>query len=195
MKNLFAIAFLMLIGLYGCNVEQEESGELPEVDIDTEAGEMPEYDVNWADVDVTTRTKTVTVPKLVVVQEEKEVEVPVLDVDAPGENVKDNPKRERSIGVEAEVADMMHELRIRKVYADDDDLYVVAYLEQMDQPLQQQRVRVSDQIMLNVQEGVDIDRYIIGDRPSGAFNDQYEYFASEEELMDELDDAQEIYSR
>jgi len=89
----------------------------------------------------------------------------------------------------------MHEISIRKVYAEDDNLYVVAYLEQMDQALEQQSVRVSDQIMLNVQEGVDIDRYIIGDKPSGAFNDQYEYFASEEELMEELGDAQEIYAR
>lgn len=196
MKNLFAIALLMFFGLSACNVQKEDEGELPEVDIDTEAGELPEYDVNWADVDVKTRTKTVTVPKVVVVQEEKEVEVPVLDVDAPGENVKDNAKKERSISVEAEVTGKMHELRIQKVYADDDDLYVIAYLKQTDKDLKDQRVRVSDQIVLNVQEGVDIDRYIIGDRPSGAFNDQYEYFSSEQELMDELDDdAKEIYSR
>jgi len=93
------MTFIMLFGLYACNVEQEEAGDLPEVDVETEAGDMPEYDVNWADVDVNTRTKTVTVPKVVVVQEEKQVEVPVLDVEAPGENVKDNPKKERSIAV------------------------------------------------------------------------------------------------
>ena len=38
------------LALSGCEVEQTEEGEMPEVDV--EGGEMPEYDVDAPDVDV-----------------------------------------------------------------------------------------------------------------------------------------------
>ncbi|MBB3034269.1 hypothetical protein [Alteriqipengyuania lutimaris] len=59
------------LALAGCDVEQTEEAEMPEV----EGGNMPEYDVDTADVDVDTDTTT------------EEIEVPTMDVDVeePGE--------------------------------------------------------------------------------------------------------------
>lgn len=59
--------------LAGCDVEQTEEAELPEVDVEAEGGNMPEYDVDTADVDVTTEERTVEVP---------EVEIDPADADA-----------------------------------------------------------------------------------------------------------------
>lgn len=57
-------------------LKKNESGSLPEVDVDVdaEAGSLPEYDVDWAEVNVGTKTETIKVPKVVVVMEEEEVE-------------------------------------------------------------------------------------------------------------------------
>ena len=54
----------------GCDVDVQEEGELPAVDV--EPGEMPDVDVRGPDVDVGTETET--------------IEVPDVDVDVPGEN-------------------------------------------------------------------------------------------------------------
>ena len=73
MKAIIAAAALgtAALALAGCDVEQTEEGEMPEV----EGGNLPEYDVDAADVDVDADTTTT------------EVEVPTLDVDVaePGE--------------------------------------------------------------------------------------------------------------
>lgn len=50
------------VALGGCQVEQTEEGELPDVDVTAEGGQLPEYDVDTADVEVGTREETVTVP-------------------------------------------------------------------------------------------------------------------------------------
>ncbi len=75
MKAIIAAAAIgtAALALAGCDVDQTEEGELPEVE--AEGGNMPEYDVDAADVDVDTDTTT------------KEVEVPTMDVDVaePGE--------------------------------------------------------------------------------------------------------------
>ena len=75
MKAIIAAAAIgtAALALAGCNVEQTEEGEMPE--IQTDGGNLPEYDVDTADVDVDTGTTT------------KEVEVPTMDVDVaePGE--------------------------------------------------------------------------------------------------------------
>ena len=97
-----------------------------DIDVTADAGELPEYEVNWADVNVGTTTKTVTVPKVVVVMEEEEVEVPVIDIDMPDGDAND--KEERTIMVEAEVTDKEHSLDIKKIYASENNLYVVSEL-------------------------------------------------------------------
>ena len=52
------------IALGGCQAEQTQEGELPDVDVTAEGGQLPEYDVETADVDVGTREETVTVPDI-----------------------------------------------------------------------------------------------------------------------------------
>ncbi len=143
--------------------------------------------MDWANVTVDTRTKTVTVPKVVIVQEEEHVEVPYVDISMP-----DKETVERTIMVEAQVANMMHNLNIMSVYAKDDELIVIANLESTDQNLEDRVVRVSDQLILNVPDDLDIEKYIVGERPTGEYNDQYEYIQSIDEL--DLNEAQQIYS-
>jgi hypothetical protein len=67
----------------GCDVDVQDPGELPEVDVDAQPGEMPEVDVEGPDVDVSSEQEEVTVPDVDVEMEEKEVTVPDVNVDAP----------------------------------------------------------------------------------------------------------------
>ncbi len=62
------IAGSFVVPFTGCDVDFEDSGELPTVDV--EGGELPEVDVEGPDVDV----------------DSTEVEVPTLDVDIPEES-------------------------------------------------------------------------------------------------------------
>lgn len=191
MKNLFLFFILSMFFLTSCDVDKTESGESPDLDVDVEAdaGELPEYDVDWANVTVDTRTKTVTVPKVVIVEEQEQVEVPYVDISMPeGESV------ERTIMVEAQVADEMHQLDISEVYAREDDLIVIANLQSTGQQLDNQTVRVSDQIIINVPEDLDIEKYIIGEKPTGEYNNQNSFIGNKDELSDELNEAQQIYS-
>jgi len=191
-KYLF-MALIFVSGLMSCDVQQKEQGELPEVDVDvdTESGNMPEYEVNWADIDVKTRTKTVKVPKLVVVMEEEEVEVPYLDMNMPEEFENAS---ERTIKVEAEVSDNMHELEIEKVYAVGSKLIVISELERENRSLDGKRVRISDQIVINAPDNLSIKHYIVGDKPSGSFNVEYEYVGSEDEISSYIENAKLVYS-
>jgi len=184
---LAAAAFLM-----SCNVEKTESGEAPELDVDvqTQSGELPEYDVNWANVSVGERTKTVKVPKVVVVMEEKEVEVPYLDFNIPN---ADRESEERTVKVEAEVSEFMHELEIEKVYAVGNKLVVVSELEKENEPLQENRVRVSDQIIVNAPDNLMVRHYIMGDRPEGGFNMDYIYITDENEIKEDIGNATVIF--
>lgn len=70
---------LFAFGLAGCDVEQTEEGELPEVSV--QEGEIPEYEADTADVSAETEERTVTVPDVEVQQEEETVSVPSLDVE------------------------------------------------------------------------------------------------------------------
>lgn len=185
---------LFLTFLIACDVEKTEEGESPELDVDVEAesGELPEYEVDWANVNVDTRTKTVTVPKLVVVQEEEEVEVPYIDVDMPDQN---DSKTERSIMVEAEIRNEMQNIDINKVYASENNLIVVAELTPTGEDLQDKAVRVSDQLVMNVPEDLNFQRYIIGTKPTGEYNNQHTYIGNESELSDQVSDARLIYEK
>jgi len=191
MRNLFLFITLSFFFLAACDVEKTESGESPELDVDVQAdpGELPEYDVDWANVTVDTRTKTVTVPKVVIVEEEEQVEVPYVDISMPdGETV------ERTIMVEAQVSNEMHQLNISEIYAKEDKLIVIATLQSTGENIEGQTVRVSDQIIIKVPEDLNIDKYIIGERPTGEYNNQNSYLNNRDELSDELENAQQIYS-
>lgn len=57
---LAATVLTTALGLAACDVEKEEEGRLPDVEV--EGGKLPEYDVDAPDVDVGTQEKTITVP-------------------------------------------------------------------------------------------------------------------------------------
>ncbi len=186
------IALLISLTLiWACNIEKEESGELPEVDVDVaaESGELPEYDINWADVDVGTRKDTIEVPKVVVVMEEEAVEVPYIDVDVPNETEKE----ERQITVEVEVSGQEHELEIQEVWATGNQLYVISELEQLDTSLEDQTMRVSDQININAPD-LSVRHYIVGDQPEGNYNTQHTFVSSKDELDARVGDHRVIYT-
>lgn len=189
MKKLILLSFMSL-SIMACNVKKEESGELPEVDvdIDTESGELPEYEVNWADVDVGTKTKMVEVPKVVIVMEEEEVEVPYIDVDIPD----GGEKSEKTLMVEAEVTDNEHKIDIVEIWAASNNLYVIAELEQTDKDIGDKKMRVSDQVSLNAPD-LNVKYYIVGDRPDRVFNTKYTYLKSADDIKQKLDNPKKIY--
>lgn len=192
MKLMRIAAIIVSLTLFwACNVKKEESGELPEVDVDVaaEAGELPEYEINWADVDVGTRTETVEVPKVVVVMEEEAVEVPYIDVDMPD----GSEKVERQIVAEVQVSGKEHKLEIEEVWATGNQLYVISELEELDTPLEDQKMRVSDQITMNAPD-LNVRHYIIGDQPEGDFNTQHTFVSGKSELADRIGEYRVIYS-
>jgi len=191
MKKLLAIVMcISFIGFYSCDVDQTEEGEMPEVDVDVEEGEMPEYDVDWANVNVSTTTRMVEVPKVVVVMEKEEVEVPVIDVNMPDDSLE---MEERTLMVEAEVSGESHELDIIEVYATNNRLYVISRLEGTGQTLGEETMRVSDQLVLNAPEDVDIRHYIVGKKPTGEYNNQYTYINNRGEISEKLANGKVIY--
>lgn len=184
------IVSISLVALVAsCNIQKEESGEMPEVDIETEGGELPEYDVNWADVDVGTNTRTVEVPKVIVVMEEEEVEVPYITMDIP-----DEEETERSLVVEAEVSDKEHDIEIQEIRASDRRLYVISELEELDTDLGDQTVRVQDQVDINAPD-LDVKHIIIGKKADRVFNNSYTYVDSRNDFSEEVKEAQVIYTR
>ncbi|MEW4531318.1 hypothetical protein [Maioricimonas sp. JC845] len=81
--ELLMVGFLA-VGLTGCDVDVEDQGELPEVEV--EPGEAPDVDVHGPEIDVDEEKETITVPDVDIDTEEKEVTVPDVDVDIPEEN-------------------------------------------------------------------------------------------------------------
>lgn len=193
MKKLILLLFLGTTAFMSCDIDQTQEGELPsvDVDIDAEEGALPAFDVDWADVDVTTRTETVKVPKVVVVMEEVEVEVPVVDVDMPDAGEKE----EMAIAVEAEVRGTMKDLEIEEVYATDNNLYVISTLKDNGTKMGKETARVSDRIVLNAPEDLNVKHYIVGERPEGTFNRQYKYINAKSDLNDRMKNGKMIYKR
>lgn len=70
--KLLGLATALMIGAAGCDVDVEDKGELPEVNV--EGGRAPDVDVTPPDIDVETGTREVEVPTV------------DLDVDVPEEN-------------------------------------------------------------------------------------------------------------
>lgn len=99
------LAILATATMAACEVEKEEEGEMPSVDVeggqmpeyeqtqegelpdvDAQAGKLPDYDVDAPDVDVGTEEKQVTVPDVDVDTEEKSVSVPTVDINRDDED-------------------------------------------------------------------------------------------------------------
>ena len=73
--NLMSLALLFAVGglLSACDVEQTEQARLPDVDMEVEdTGNLPEYDVDTPEVELDTETVEVQVPE-VEIQSDNEV--------------------------------------------------------------------------------------------------------------------------
>lgn len=73
-----------MIGLIGCDVDVEDEGEMPTMQVDP--GRAPDVDVHGPDVDVNQEERTVTVPDVDINSEERKITVPDVDINAPAEN-------------------------------------------------------------------------------------------------------------
>ena len=191
MKRTILPIGLALALFTSCDINKKDSAELPEVDVDveTEAGELPEYDIEWADVDISTKTETVEVPKVVVVMEEEEVEVPTIDVDMP-----DEENVEQSLVVEAEITDTEKDLETQEVRASNKMLYVIANLEDLGTDIQDQTMRIQDQVNLNAPD-MSVKYIIVGERPDRVFNNKDAYYNTMSDLPQKVQEADVIYSR
>ena len=91
MKNFWIrllMAPVMAFALTGCDVDVNDEGKLPDVDVDATPGEAPDVDVTPPDVNVHSEKEKVTVPDVDVDvnSKEREINVPKIDVDIPDEN-------------------------------------------------------------------------------------------------------------
>jgi len=190
-KLLIAITAVGFFGLTSCDVQQTKEGEMPTVDVDveTEAGEMPEYDVDWMEVNVGTKTKTITVPEVEIVMEERVVEVPYIDAEWPEEY---EDVSEQTITVEAEVLDYKYDLDIDEVYAKGDRLYVISNLDQKSEKIGDKSMRISDQIVVKAPD-LTVKHYIVGEKPSRSFNNNYTYIENREKINKRIKGAKKIY--
>jgi hypothetical protein len=78
------LAGIAVVGMIGCDVDVEDEGEMPTMEV--EPGRAPDVDVHGPDVDVTEEERTVTVPDVDVDTEERTVTVPDVDINVPEEN-------------------------------------------------------------------------------------------------------------
>ena len=78
-------SLLCLFATVGCEVNVEEPGEMPDVDVRGEAGEMPEVDFQGPEVEAEMESSEVQVPDVDVETETQELQVPDIDVSVPGE--------------------------------------------------------------------------------------------------------------
>ena len=182
--------FFALFMLTGCQVEQTQEGELPDVDVSVDEGQLPAYDVDVADVDVSLTEKTVKVPKVIVVMEEVDVQVPVIDVDMPGKT-----KEEMTYTVELEVKGEGHAVEIEDVHLVDGKVWVISRLNMNDAAQTDAVTRISDRIILNAPEDFEVRHYIIGNKPTGSQNNQYRFISSKSSISSELSGGRELYSR
>ena len=165
-----SLAAGLALGVISCTVDKTQSAKAPDVDVEVDPGRWPKYNVKWADVDVGTRTKTVTVPKLEWKREQTEIQVPYIDINAAGAN-----REERTISVEAEVPHSGYNLKVREVRAAGDQLWVISELTQTGKG-KPAYGRVSDQVVVNAPEDLQVRRVIVGGRPEGVYNQQYTFY-------------------
>ena len=167
------IGSLAVVGA-GCSVEQTEQAEAPDVDVDVDPGQWPEYDIDWADVDVGTREQTVSVPVVDIRTERREVTVPYLDINPPGASGRE----ERAIVIGVDVPHAGYRLAITEVRAANDDLWVIGRLEETDDTAAQVNTRVSDRVVVNAPDDLDVRKVIVGARPEGAEVSEHRFVSS-----------------
>lgn len=75
------------VGLAGCDVDVEEEGRMPSVDV--EPGKLPEVDVDGPEIDAKMKDTEVTVPDVDIDTEKTTVPVPDVDVTFPDDDDDD----------------------------------------------------------------------------------------------------------
>lgn len=88
MKNFFPVLTVVsALAIAACEVDVEDDGELPNVDVDVSAdsGKLPEVEVRGPDVKFGKKDVEVEVPDVDVTTEKKTVTVPTVDVELPPE--------------------------------------------------------------------------------------------------------------
>ena len=90
-----SLAAVAAMFVAGCDVDVQDPGKAPSVDVDVEGdpGRAPDVDVAGPDVDVQQKEKTIEVPDVDVKTEEKTITVPDVNVtvpDASGNDANDN---------------------------------------------------------------------------------------------------------
>ena len=165
----------------GCTVEKTQSAKAPDLDVDVDSGRWPKYNVKWADVDVGTTSKTVTVPKLEWKREQVQVQVPYIDIKAPGMG----DREERTISVELEVPNSGYNVQIREIRAAGNELWVISELKKTGNT-DGGYGRVSDQVVVNAPEDLQVRKIIVGERPDGVYNQQYTFYSDMSGLQQRL---------
>jgi len=100
--TLTATVFTAFLVTAGCDVEQVEEGEMPDIDVDADAGQLPDYEVvqtregEMPDVDVDSTGGNlpeydVEGPDVDVGTTDVEIEVPTVDIDLPDDEDEDDP--------------------------------------------------------------------------------------------------------
>ena len=80
----YLLSGIAVVGMIGCDVDVEEEGEMPTMEVDP--GQAPDVDVEGPDVEVTEEERTMTVPDVDVDTEERTVTTPNVDIDVPEED-------------------------------------------------------------------------------------------------------------
>lgn len=93
MFGLLAAVSLMFTQL-GCDVDVQDEGKLPDVDVQTEPGRLPDVDVDGPEIDVEGEERTIEVPDVDIDTEEKTITVPDVDIDIPEEEDNELPETE-----------------------------------------------------------------------------------------------------
>ena len=178
----------------GCDVDQTEQGDMPEVDVDYEEGNLPEYDVEMADVDVGTTTETVSVPKVRVVVEEEEVEVPYVDFEMPNESDEAN-KVKQTISAKVSAPGSGYDLKIIGAYYNESEIAVISKITETGSSVSRDAgVPISDSIVLNAPES-NITHYVIA--PEGDFEGlegDYEFESNRNSLEVSLSNFTQVYN-
>ena len=167
-------ASLSLLVSNGCSVEQQEPAEAPDVDVNVDPGRWPEYKVNWADIDVGTSERTITVPVVRIEKETRQITVPFIDINPPGAG----DTEERVIAIALDVPHVGYELNITEVRASGDDLWVISRLQEPQKPAAQGVTRVSDRVVIDAPENLDVRRVVVGARPGGVENEDVRFVES-----------------
>ncbi|MFB2933766.1 hypothetical protein ACE1B6_00655 [Aerosakkonemataceae cyanobacterium BLCC-F154] len=188
-RSLFIPLAALLALSTGCRIEQERTGRLPDVDVEVEPGRLPRYDVEGPDVNVRTVERTVVVPRVEVVQERRTVEVPYIDVNLPGAE-----RREQTLTATVRVPSSGYDLDIQNVYMVNNELWVVAQLQEENPNAPKVNTTVADRIVINAPE-MPVRYYIIGDRLSGNVGDKYRFINNRQAIQKQLSSGKQLYSR